>query len=184
MYLPPEPECQLMKTTLGERVRQARERAGYTQTALARRVGTGQTSIANLEGGRNQRSSRYLFRIAEVCGVSPRWLAEGEGEPEATAGPAIEDARLLAAWRKLAPSRKRSVLMDLERWAAEADEIVAERGALTIGKVSDNDERKKVPTPSVKYTDGIHDGLVNNGDVNSPPARPSNVQRLKRGGSA
>jgi ribosome-binding protein aMBF1 (putative translation factor) len=46
----------------------ARNRAGLTQTELARKMGTTQPVVARLEGGRIQPSLRTLQRLAQATG--------------------------------------------------------------------------------------------------------------------
>jgi ribosome-binding protein aMBF1 (putative translation factor) len=47
----------------------ARRRLGWTQSELARRIGTTQSAIAELESGRVLPRLRTLHRLAEVLGV-------------------------------------------------------------------------------------------------------------------
>ena len=55
-------------TTPGERIRQAREARGLSQTDLARRVGVKQPSIQNIENGRTK-DPRKLMEIAAVLDI-------------------------------------------------------------------------------------------------------------------
>lgn len=64
---------------LGDRVRQARKYAGFTQNQLAKKVETSQGAISDIENGRNKESSS-LFDIAKVTGVSADWLIKNQGE--------------------------------------------------------------------------------------------------------
>ena len=80
------------------RLRQARERAGLTQSELARRVGVKPQSIQALESGA-AKSTSHLVAIARTLNVSADWLDRGEAEagPEPRAGlqetyPGIEPA--------------------------------------------------------------------------------------------
>ncbi len=57
------PEYDLAATLIA-----ARSRAGLTQADLARRIGTSQSAIARLEGGRVRPSTRTLERIAAATG--------------------------------------------------------------------------------------------------------------------
>src|SRR5690606_41856478 len=50
--------------------------AGLSQAELAKAIGTGQSTIASIENGRNQ-GSGFLVDIARVLGVRPDWLASG-----------------------------------------------------------------------------------------------------------
>ncbi|MGH9452128.1 MAG: helix-turn-helix domain-containing protein [Terriglobia bacterium] len=53
---------------LAKAVIKARNRAGLTQTELARKMGTTQPTVARLEGGRTRPSMRTLERFAEATG--------------------------------------------------------------------------------------------------------------------
>jgi Zn-dependent peptidase ImmA (M78 family)/DNA-binding XRE family transcriptional regulator len=52
----------------GNRIRQAREYCGLTQTELARKVGVNQSAIAHIESGRNIPTNDLLFAIAKQTG--------------------------------------------------------------------------------------------------------------------
>jgi transcriptional regulator with XRE-family HTH domain len=54
--------------TLASAVIAARNRAGLTQQALARKMGTTQPVVARLESGRTRPSMRTLERLAEATG--------------------------------------------------------------------------------------------------------------------
>ena len=56
-------------------LRQAREKKGFTQQALARRVGVRQATISDLETGKSQRITFPLLeRLARELGISPSEL--------------------------------------------------------------------------------------------------------------
>jgi transcriptional regulator with XRE-family HTH domain len=58
-------------------VREMREDAGWTQTEIAKKVGTTQSVIARLEGAEySGHSLRMLERIATACGVGLKLRAE------------------------------------------------------------------------------------------------------------
>ena len=52
----------------GELVREARRRADLTQRQLADRAGTTQSAIARLEGGRSTPSLETVERLLRLCG--------------------------------------------------------------------------------------------------------------------
>jgi DNA-binding XRE family transcriptional regulator len=56
---------------VGRRVRQARERVGLTQDALASRVSLSRTSVTNIEKGRQKLSVHTLCGLAAELGVAP-----------------------------------------------------------------------------------------------------------------
>ncbi len=85
---------------LKDRLKHARRLSGLTQTELAEKAGIAQASISEIERGLS-RTSGHLVKIAQICGVSPLWLAEGVGSiPAPTeAGYALvgEDIQRLSA---------------------------------------------------------------------------------------
>ncbi|BCG26057.1 transcriptional regulator [Pseudomonas tohonis] len=64
---------------LKDRIKAARKHANLSQVQLASAAGMTQTSISDLERGKS-RATSFATQIATICGVSPRWLAEGRGE--------------------------------------------------------------------------------------------------------
>lgn len=65
--------------TFGERLKQAREAAGYSQGDLAGVVGlTTRQAISGYESGRVEPKRDVLEKLAEALGCSPCWLAFGE----------------------------------------------------------------------------------------------------------
>jgi transcriptional regulator with XRE-family HTH domain len=80
----------------GERLRQARELAKLTRAELGRRTATkyptsgdrqgkkltglSGTAILNIEDGRGAASVANIERLADALGLSPAWLAFGEGK--------------------------------------------------------------------------------------------------------
>jgi transcriptional regulator with XRE-family HTH domain len=74
--------------TLGNRMKEARARRGMSQARLAKLLGLGQSTIASIENGRN-RGSGSLVQIAAALAVSPLWLAEGKGPPDADPAAAL-----------------------------------------------------------------------------------------------
>lgn len=67
--------------SFGNRLRHARTLRGLTQKELARACGLSQGAIGNYETD-SRRSPKDVFRIAEVLGVEPSWLAMGTGPME------------------------------------------------------------------------------------------------------
>lgn len=66
---------------LKDRLKQARKHAGLTQAELAERAGIKQASVSEIERGLT-RTSGYMVKLAQVCGVDPIWLSEGTGAME------------------------------------------------------------------------------------------------------
>src|SRR5438552_2230577 len=67
---------------LGNRLREAREMAGLTQTAAAEALGMRRPSVSEIESGRRRVTTDELYKIADLYGVSADWLATGEGSSE------------------------------------------------------------------------------------------------------
>lgn len=64
----------LQGKTTGDRIREARQRAGISRQQLADRVGISYVSVYNWERGKYAPSSENLHHIATVCGVLPHEL--------------------------------------------------------------------------------------------------------------
>lgn len=71
---------------LGQRLKQARLRAGLTQGQLAQQVGMTQAAIGALET-RDSRQSTKAAELARTLAVSLEWLTSGEGPMEREARP-------------------------------------------------------------------------------------------------
>lgn len=83
--------------TVGERIEERLNKLGLTQSELARRVGIKQPTVNALVRG-NNRSSKYLHRIAAELETSPAWLA---GETDEDAPVAVAPSALDALMDKL-----------------------------------------------------------------------------------
>lgn len=67
---------------LGERLKLARENKKLSQQEVAARAGISQPTYYKIESGKTKRTT-YLHELAKVLGVTPEWLATGEGEMNA-----------------------------------------------------------------------------------------------------
>lgn len=61
-------ECEVR--AVGARLRELRSQAGLTQAALACEIGTTQSSVARMEGGRSRTSLESIRRVASVLGCN------------------------------------------------------------------------------------------------------------------
>lgn len=68
-------------TTLGERVKARRKELRLTQKELASKSGVSQTTISDMERGRNS-GSREIAMLARALKVSSYWLATNSGPKE------------------------------------------------------------------------------------------------------
>ena len=64
--------------TLQERLKHARKEAFLTQAQLSDKSGLSQSTIAQIESGRNS-GTRFADKLAKALGVSLEWLLTGEG---------------------------------------------------------------------------------------------------------
>lgn len=105
--------------TLAQRLRYSRERAGLSQSALARAVGIKPQAVQLIEAGRVEKP-RHLLALATTLAVNPTWLLEGEGAMAAVAigeTPAryhvnlsAEATELARLWMGLSGSERATVL--------------------------------------------------------------------------
>lgn len=71
-----------MESSFSKRLRAERERAGLSQTKLARICGLSGTTISCIECGKNFFSERVLVSVSRALGVRPEWLRSGLGKRE------------------------------------------------------------------------------------------------------
>lgn len=68
-----------MKTTLAERLKEARTLRGLTQKALADLVGVSQAAIQKIETGKASQTTK-IIELANALNVRPEWLSNGSDE--------------------------------------------------------------------------------------------------------
>lgn len=82
------------RTPWGARIAAARKAAGFSQSALAGRIGGSQSAITDYERGESEPDFATVERIAMECGVEPGWLIFGSGghpdDGDPLAGAAIQ----------------------------------------------------------------------------------------------
>ena len=69
---------------VSESLKSYRKAAGLTQQALAERLHTGQSTIAQWENGDRTPPVKRLLDIAEALGIAPSALLDAQAEKEAT----------------------------------------------------------------------------------------------------
>lgn len=107
-----------------DRIREAREQAGLSQTELARLLGVTRSACSQWESPQGTAPRRErLVQLAYVLDVSFEWLATGNGASNDTAGVAALDAmpelqpdqkELLTIYRRL-PARQRIAVLEFLR---------------------------------------------------------------------
>ncbi len=80
------------ETTIGERIKSARQKAGLSQEQLALAIGAaGQSTVGNYERGQNSPSVDVIQKIADVTGSNFTWLSTGMNVESAKSGRAAYD---------------------------------------------------------------------------------------------
>lgn len=94
--------CDNVRTmqTPGQRIRSARELAGYNQGEFAKLIGCAQSTLSEIESGESKLPSAVVLqKMVEVLGKTERWIIYGEdGEVQR---PTKAEADLLQAFRSL-----------------------------------------------------------------------------------
>jgi transcriptional regulator with XRE-family HTH domain len=73
-------ELERLYRMVGDRIREARERVGMKQTALATKLQLSRVSVVNIEKGRQRPPLHVLWQIAEELGIEPSSLLPLQGE--------------------------------------------------------------------------------------------------------
>ena len=113
--LPPGDACQNAKVQgslplSGSNILELRERAGLTQTELARRMGETKMAISRWKAGLTKSlSAKNLLKAASVLGVEPNTLL---GKVVLRDSLALHERELLDSFRSL-PERDRKVVLEL-----------------------------------------------------------------------
>ena len=95
--------------TIGQRIRLARDAAGFNQGELAKRIGIKQASLSDLENGLSKApSAKVLLDMADVLKVSPRWIIDGEDGELKVANP--QEHQLLDLFRNLSDEQKAAMI--------------------------------------------------------------------------
>lgn len=103
-------------TSLADRIREARTRAGLSQLELARACGVSPSLVCTVESGRTKSlRDSTLVQMAKVLHQSPEWLAVGDGKAAARA---TFEQELLADFHRLTAAEKRAVAHMVHELAA------------------------------------------------------------------
>src|SRR5947209_3897690 len=106
----------------GDRVKQARELFGLTQTDLAERVGVSQPAISDIEVGRIQGSAETVGKIASATGF-PMGFFELEGPTNFPLGSLLFRSRAVLTSQQMSKAHRHSQLVFelVERMAERAN---------------------------------------------------------------
>lgn len=92
----------MMKTTLAERLKEARNARGLTQKALGELIGISQAAIQKIETGKAVQTTK-LVDIARALKVRPEWLGSGLGAMTDDTIPPESEWGRVDAWDKNTP---------------------------------------------------------------------------------
>ena len=95
-------------TSLGQRIRIAREAARLKKVDIARETGLSLSYIGRIENGKSHPSRVALQALGLALGVAPDWLAQGKGELTSMRGEVTRDRYLTTRF----PARE----LDIERY--------------------------------------------------------------------
>lgn len=106
--------------TVGQRIRAARELAGYmNQGDFAKAIGCSQSALSEIENGETKLpSAKVLQKMAEVLGKSERWIIYGEDGDVQT--PTPEEQEILSALRELSPDVRRTLAETIKTLARKS----------------------------------------------------------------
>lgn len=105
---------------IGEKIKQARTRAGLSQQQLADAIGVTKSIISQWELGRKGPTRENINKVAEITVTSPAYFTSGRFENSPTTM-LISDPRLIALFRKFLrlSERQQQNLLELLDVAAD-----------------------------------------------------------------
>lgn len=128
----------MAETTLGQRIARVRERAGLTQTQMAKRFGDSdrQATASDWERGKTVPDTATIMRLVKEAGVNGHWLLTGEGDiddvpdlaQEAVAEIEQTLQKMRARGRERAEAAKRAVRAGAEATQSETPKKQADQG--------------------------------------------------------
>lgn len=111
----------LKRTPLGQRVADAREKAGLTQTELGKKIGVSQRVVANWERKPVALRAEQLGALADALGVSADYLlGRRNARPPAPKGPPGKLRRAFEKAHKLPRAQQQHILKVVEAFVESA----------------------------------------------------------------
>lgn len=100
------------KLTLGDRLRYLLEVRGYSQVALAKKIGITQAAISNLVTDNSRKpSAPTLLKLAAALQANPDWILTGQGDPfEINVIGRKAEKELLEAFRDMDPQAQAALV--------------------------------------------------------------------------
>lgn len=101
-------------TTMGNRIRQAREAKGLKQSELAELIGVkSDVVISNWESDKNKPKADKMVLLCQVLGISLSWLLDYYGTSDVSVSPTEE--ALLEKFRALSPHAQETIRILIDR---------------------------------------------------------------------
>ncbi|WP_122219266.1 helix-turn-helix domain-containing protein [Pseudomonas syringae group genomosp. 7] len=108
---------------VGERLKEERERLGFSQTEFGLRLGVSRGTQKNYELGASSLDLRYVAALAEH-GVDSSYILTGLRSPAPGQGLSLDEAELVDQYRRLPDDDRKTVCRIVRSMAAEADQAV------------------------------------------------------------
>lgn len=101
--------------SIGSRIKEAREKAGYSQVRLSEIIGVSKGAVGNYESDKSSPKDIILFRIMEALHCDANFLFQDEmkkspAPAEAEAGGLLDEKRLLTNYNDLNRKGKQKLL--------------------------------------------------------------------------
>lgn len=102
-------------------IRQAREKAGFSQTEMAEELGVGRTSYIAFETGRTKLYNKLVGKMSAQLGISPEELLFGRRPDESL----LRDESAMEEWRRDIVDKYERRLTRLQEHLDSANRIIA-----------------------------------------------------------
>lgn len=106
---------------VGERLKEERERLGFSQTELGLRLGVSRGTQKNYELGANSLDLRYVAALAEH-GVDSTYILTGLRSSAPGQGFSSDETELVDLYRRLPDEDRKTIRRIVRSMAAEADQ--------------------------------------------------------------
>lgn len=105
----------MKKVNVGERIREERNNAGWTQTALAKRADITPSALSQIESGDRFPSTLLLTKVAKALSVSIDYLLGEKGEDAIYTGINNDKLKsLFTGFKQLSAEDKETILKQIE----------------------------------------------------------------------
>jgi len=140
--------------TFSDRVRARRIELGLSQVQLAKKAGLSQSTVAQIERGRNSRSA-HILNLAEALKVHPRWLEGGDGPKDQN-----DESLIDAAVPPRAEPWPFPDIPEVEVRALPPAQLSALQGAIALAIAQLKLGIKVAPKPAASKTQPIRGSVV------------------------